>query len=155
MDIQVNILIFFSPFNLEKLVASPACSCGSHTTHNHNQECKTARLVAASNSKHFQTTCVKKIGNRVYMNTLFGCMNKHVFYLEQQQGQRTHRLRGHRPYWGLGQWELGWTSAGTKLRLIISALSSTNVVATGKTDLVLANRKDLMEPKKTFTNRQE
>ena len=62
---------------------------------------------------------------------------------------------GHRPYctWGLGGVGIGgWISAGAKLQLITSALSSTYVVATGKTEQFLANRKDATGPNEAFVN---
>lgn len=46
----------------------------------------------------------------------------------------------------------GWISAGAKLQLITSALSSTYVVATGKTEQILANRKDATGPNEAFVN---
>lgn len=78
-----------------------------------------------------------------------------MFYLPRQGCQVTGGLGGHRTYctWGLGAAGIvGWISTGTKLRWIISALSSTDVVATGKTEGVLANWKDAMGPNWAYRN---
>ena len=65
------------------------------------------------------------------------------------------RAGGQRPYctWGLGAVGIGGRiRAGAKLQLTTSALSSTYVVATGKTEQFLANRKDATGPNEAFVN---
>ena len=107
----------------------------------------------AGNSKHFWTNYVKK-KSICYMNTLFGCLNKYVLPWSTMLPDNRW-AGGQRPYctWDLGAVGIGGRiSTGTVLQLITSALSSAYVVATGKTEQFLANRKDATGPNEAFVN---
>ena len=75
-----------------------------------------------------------------------------MFYLDQQCCQITRGLgdRGLTAPGGCGDW--GPDQRRRKLQLTTSALSSTYVVATGKTEQFLANRKDATGPNEAFVN---